>query len=460
MASNGLPGMTTKNLRELIYGLNAQVQHGSGKMAPAINLDNAATTPPFKAVVDEIARQMCLYGSIGRGTGQKSRHSSVVYEEGRKKVLDFVGADRNKYSVIYTNNTTDGINKLASALTNPRDRNGNLRNEEILVISTRMEHHSNDLPWRERAHTEYAEVDAVTGRLILEDFERILKQHPGKTKYVTVTAASNVTGYVNDVHSIARIAHKYGAKIIVDGAQIVAHRKFSMLGNSEEEDVDFFVFSAHKMYSPYGGGALVGLKDVLNDRMPQFYGGGMVSAVCDNAVVYANEPDLYESGSPNVPGVFGMLKAIEVLESIGFDYIQAHEQHLLRMAIDGLSNIPGVFLYGDNENIYDRVGILVFNIEEQWPEYVANELAFRAAISVRHAAFCAHPYVRRLEYHKETDTACRSPVGMVRVSFGIYTTEEDIDTLIRTVKDIADKESVSVFSQGTAETFRLPLDRG
>ena len=143
--------------------------------------------------------------------------------------------------------------------------------------------------------------------MIIEDIERTLKNYRGKIKYVSVTAASNVTGYVNDVHLIAKIAHKYGAKIIVDGAQIVSHREFNMLGNAKEECIDFFVFSAHKMYSTYGGGAIVGLTDVLSTHMPAFYVGGMVESVGDKYVRYTTAPDLYEAGSPNYPGVIGML---------------------------------------------------------------------------------------------------------------------------------------------------------
>ena len=451
--------ISIKNIANLMYGLDTPIQHGSGRMAPAVNLDNAATTPPFKAVAEEVQRQLRYYGSVGRGTGQKSRHSSVVYAEGRGTVLDFVNADKGKYSVFYANSTTDGINKLASALTNPKDRNGEHIDEEVLVVSTRMEHHANDLPWRERAHTVHAEVDAETGRLILADFERLLQHDAYRrmVKYVAVTAASNVTGYVNDVHAIAKSAHKHGAKIIVDGAQIVAHREFSMAGKDRDEDIDFFVFSAHKMYSPYGGGAVVGLKDVLNDRLPQYYGGGMVVTVNDDAVIYADEPDLYEAGSPNVPGVVGMLKAIGTLREIGFGYIEKHEQVLLRRALDGLSEIKGVRLYGDSKQISDRVGILVFNIDGQAPECVANELARRAGIAVRHAAFCAHPYVRRLERQDWLGDSCRPPAGMVRASFGVYTTEEDVDLLVSTVREIA--ESRQIFT-GLGMSLRLPNDRG
>jgi len=239
------------NIRKMMFGVNTLVELDNGELMPAINLDNAATTPPFKKVVTEIEQQLLCYGSIGRGKGQKSEHSTDIYVEGRDIVKDFVGAADDRYTVFYTNSTTDGMNKLASAL---------IESSEDIVLTTRMEHHANDLPWRERAKVVYAEVDEL-GRLIIDDMEKLLIKYEGTIKYVSVTAASNVTGYVNDVHAIAKLAHQYGAKIIVDGAQIVAHRAFSMTGETPEEDVDFFVFSAHKMYSPFGGGAVVGLTD-------------------------------------------------------------------------------------------------------------------------------------------------------------------------------------------------------
>jgi len=415
----------SNRIRDMILGINTPVRLDNGKMSPAINLDNAATAPAFKQVADAIQRQMHYYGSIGRGKGQKSEHSSEIYANGRDIIKKFVGADDSKYTVFYTGCTTDGINKLASALIeSPRD----------MILSTRMEHHANDLPWRERARTVYAEVDDK-GRLIIDDVERLLKKYGGKIKYVTVTAASNVTGYVNDVHKIAKIAHKYGAYIIVDGAQIVAHRTFSMLGVDSDEDIDFFAFSAHKMYSPYGGGAVVGLSEVLNQHIPKFYGGGIVELVTDDDVTYTDAPDVYEAGSPNYAGVVGMLEAIKILEHIGFDYIEKHEKRLLMRALDGFFNNPNITLYGDSKNITDRVGILVFNLNGMDSETVANQLAGRAGIAVRHAKFCAHPYVQRLLDYTPTLT-CDKATGMVRISFGVYNNNDDVDCLIKTVRDL------------------------
>jgi len=461
---------TPKKIRAMMYGVDTPLKD---KNFPAINFDNAATTPPFKSVIDKIQKELLMYGSIGRGLGNKSAHSSEVYEKGRDTVKKFFGLEPkapeyDEYSVIYVNHTTEGMNKLASALIEHE-----CKNKKFSVISTRMEHHANDLPWRERIGIDrmlFADVDEK-GRLKIEDIERLLQENKN-VKYVTITATSNAVGYVNDVHYIAKIVHKYGAKIIVDGAQIVAHREFRMLGNSPEENIDFFVFSAHKMYSPFGGGAIVGLTNILDKHIPCFYGGGMVESVYDYNVDYALPPDLYESGSPNYPGIVGMLEAMRVLKDIGFDYIEKHEQELMKKTIDAFRKIPGIKLYGDNKNYSDRVGIVVFNIGRYSDKDVAEWLAEMSAIAVRHAKFCAHTYVRRLlenpdfsnDDNSDEDNSCMQG-GLVRVSFGIYTNDADIKALIETVKKIANNKFAAIDRVDREAVLakrglRLPNDRG
>jgi len=447
-------GIQETNIRDQIWGLDTPVTLDNGQQIPAINLDNAATTPPFIQVMAEIDEQMKMYGSIGRGKGQKSAHTTDVYVDAREVIKDFVGAKDEKYTVFYAANTTDGINKLASSL---------IKSKRDMVLTTRMEHHANDLPWRARARVVYAEVDSQ-GRLIIDDIERLLKRHRGLIKYVTVTAASNATGYINEVHHIAKLAHKYGAKIVVDGAQIAAHREFSMLGCVPDEDIDFFVFSAHKMYAPYGGGAVVGLKEELDKHIPAFYGGGMVEAVFDTRVCYAPAPDSYEAGSPNYPGLVSMVCAARTLKSIGFEYIAEHEQRLTQRAIKGLERIPGIRLYGDNDYTDDRVGIVVFNLGAMPSADVADYLAGQHGIAVRHGAFCAHPYVRRLTHEPECK-GCEPPAGMVRVSFGIYNSEEDVDALVMAMNELANEAVPVVMMQARKRGMgknegRRPFDRG
>ena len=423
---------TIDNIRQYVAGVDEPVELADGTARPQINFDNAATTPALIPVMEEVNRKLLMYGSIGRGFSQKSNYSTELYEETRRTVLSFVGLDQTEdyeYTCFYVNNTTDGLNKLASALiTDPED----------LVLSTRMEHHANDLSWRERCRVIYAEVDDL-GRVRYDEIERLLQEN--SVKLVAVTAASNVTGYVTDVHRVAKLAHQYGAMIVVDGAQIVAHREFSMKGDTPEENIDFFVFSAHKMYSPYGGGAVIGLRSVLNEHIPEFYGGGTVEIVGDYSVTFKDAPALYEAGSPNYPGVVGMGKAMEILKEVGFDAIQAHEQKLIRRMIDGLKEFDHVVIYGDTENISDRVGVVTFNFTDINSYFLAVKLSEIGGVATRRGAFCAHPYVwRLLGIPDDTldiyqDCGASGTPGMIRVSFGIYNTEEEVDEFLRVLAE-------------------------
>ena len=422
-------GYALDNIRNYVVGIDEEMELESGGKKVVTNFDNAATTPALQPVMDEVNEKLEKYGSIGRGFSPKSDYSTDLYNSTRDKVLEFVGADPEKYTVFYVNNTTDGLNKLATAL---------VQDKSDVILTTRIEHHSNDLPWRENATVIYAEVDDQ-GRVMYDEIEKQLRNN--KVKYVSVTAASNVTGYVTDVHRVAKLAHKYGAKIIVDGAQIVAHRKFSMLGETEDENIDFFVFSAHKMYSPYGGGAVIGLSEDMEEKMPHFYGGGTIHIVGDDWVEYADAPKSYEAGSPNYPGVVGLGKAIEILEEIGFDNIEAHEKELNQRLVDGLLKMDNIIVYGDTEDLSDRVGVITFNFSDANTALIAEELSHRYGIATRRGAFCANPYVWRLygltdeQVHNFAECSDINTPGMIRVSFGIYNTEEEVDYLLKVLPD-------------------------
>ena len=413
-----------EDIRGMIAGIDEPVELEDGKKSPAINFDNASTTPALLPVMKAVNDSLLMYGSVGRGFSQKSDYTTEAFEKCRRSILRFLNADVNEYCCVFVNNTTDGINKLASALITDRDD---------VVLLTRMEHHSNDLPWRERCRVLYAEVDSL-GRIRYDEIERLLKNN--SVRFVSVSAASNVTGYVTDVHRIAGIAHRYGAKIIVDGAQIAAHRPFSMLGKTEEENIDFFVFSAHKMYAPFGEGAVVALKDELELSMPRVFGGGSVTIVSDKSQYYEKPPRSYEAGSPNFAGAVALAKSIGILSEIGMDLVQEHDLLLNRRLIDGLLRL-GLKVYGDTDNIEDRVGVVTFNDPGTNSFLLAQKLMRIGGIATRRGAFCAHPYVWRLlgvpdsdvlDYKKCADA--KTP-GMIRVSFGIYNTEEEVDELLR-----------------------------
>ena len=417
--------------RSEFIGVDEEVDLANGDKAVAINFDNGATTPSLVSVLDEVRAQLPFYGSIGRGKGQKSGHSTATFNAARKVVQDFFNAPESEYTLAFSGTATDALNKVAGALCE----------KDSVVLTTRSEHHANDLPWRAKAaEVRYVDVDEL-GRLRMEEFEEQLAD--GKVTIVSVQAASNVTGYVHDVHAIAKLAHDADALMVVDGAQIASHRAFSLKGDSAAEDIDFFVCSAHKMYAPFGGGCIVGKTDLMNQHIPAYRGGGMVDVVTDADVTWLEAPDLWEAGSPNYFGQISLAKACEALSTVGFDAITEHEQVLLRRALDGLSGISGVTLYADCNDIEDRVGVFTFNIDNVPAVDVAEMLASRWAIAVRQGEFCAHPLCHRLmgytdeEILAERDKPNFSAPAMVRVSMGMYNTEAEIDTLIDAVRTIA-----------------------
>jgi len=410
-------------IRQLFYGLETLMPLENGTISSLINLDNAATTPPFKPVMKEIETQLGMYGTIGRGIGPKSEHCTRYLAQGRDKIKQFFGPLDDRYTVFYTNSTTDGMNKLASALITSPDE---------IVMMTQMEHDANDAPWRNRCDVVYVEVDEY-GRLDLYDMWNSLEAYEGRVKIVSVTAVSHVTGYVNDIHEIARMAHEFGAYIVIDGTQITAHREVSLLGElGEDSDIDFFVFSAHKMYSPYGCGAVIGLIDVLSEHLPEFYIGGMTDVVYEDEIFYLPLPDSYEGSVNNYPGIVGMLKAFDVLDFISFPYIQEHEQLLLRQALNGLNAIPEVIVYGDSDDIGDRIGILIFSIEGIGSDYVADRLAADYGIITSNSDFFCPSYVQIIQ---EMSGYIVAP-GVIRISFGIYTTEEEVEYFIKAIREI------------------------
>lgn len=419
-----------EDLKELFIGLDKKVYvDGKGKLTH-INFDNAATTPPFRRVMKRILESSEYYGSIARGDGQKSQYSSDLYDESRKYILDYFNAPEDQYTAIFINNTTEGLNRLSNIL---------IDDKRDIVITTRMEHHSNDLPWRGKCDLKYVEVDNL-GRLRIDQLKELLDEYSGRVKYVTVSGASNVTGYINDIRTIASYTHKCGAKLIVDGAQLVPHKKVSILGDVEGENIDFLVFSAHKMYAPFGGGAIIGLREEFDKNPPDYKGGGTVEMVLDDKCIWLGAPSRNEAGSPNFFGALAIMEALKQFKKVGFETIEENEKKLLKMLIGGMKDINKVILYGDNDNIDDRLGILVFNILGISYENVGEMLANIRAISVRQGGFCSHPYTRRIlginDNEIEPYISEFGAPGMVRVSLGMYNTKKEVEIFLETVEYI------------------------
>jgi len=425
-------------MSDRIVGSEIMVPLLDGTTRPYINLDNAASTPPLREVMEVVGRFMPYYSSVHRGSGFKSRLSTQVYDLAHEIIARFVGADPQIHTVILGKNTTEAINKLAYRLPMPAGS---------VVLTTMMEHHSNDLPWRHRARTVHVSV-SPEGRLDEGDFDRKLERHAGRVALVAVSGASNVTGLIQPIHRLARKAHQVGARILVDAAQLAPHRAIDMRAPGDPERLDFLALSGHKMYSPFGTGALIGPREVFSVGAPEYRGGGTVEVVTMDEVHWARSPDRDEAGSPNVTGAVALAAAIEVLSEVGMDSIAAHEAELTAHALRQMSRIPGLRIYGDSDvaGVADRLGVIPFALEGVSHSLVAAILGYEAGIGVRSGCFCAHPYVVHLldlpsatrdDWKERVLAGDRSGMpGLVRVSFGCYNTREEVDLLVEALHRI------------------------
>ncbi len=428
----------TATLRERIVGIDRLVPLLDGTEVPYLNLDNAASTPAFRDVMDAVERFVPYYSSVHRGTGFKSRLSTEAYDRAHRVVGRFVGADLDTNCVIFGKNATEAINKLSYRLPLAPD---------AVVISTQLEHHSNDLPWRE--HAEVIHVRATPeGRLDEDDFDRQLQQNRDRVALVAITGASNVSGFVQPIHRLARKAHEVGVRVLVDVAQLAPHRQVDMRPDDDPEHLDFLALSAHKMYAPFGTGALVGPKDLFMQSAPEYSGGGTVDVVTLDFVAWAGLPDREEAGSPNIVGAVAMAAAANALMQIGMEVVADHENGLVAYALERLGAIRGIRVYGeaDPSRSREKVGVIPFNVEGVHHALVSSILGYEGGIGVRHGCFCAHPYVVHLLGLSEDDQAhwreqamrgdkSEMP-GMVRASFGCYNTTEDVDRLVEMLERI------------------------
>jgi selenocysteine lyase/cysteine desulfurase len=418
-----------------VVGADLQVPLLDGSRRRYVNLDNAASTPPLVAVRDAVDRFAPWYSSVHRGSGFKSQISTHAYEQAREAVAEFVGADLSRQSVVFIRNATEGMNKLARVL----GRKG------VVVFTTWMEHHANLLPWQNMAsEVRFIQVDG-DGRLDLEDLERQLRAAPiGVERLVAVSGAYNTTGYTPPLHAAAQVAHRYGARILVDGAQLVPHRPVKMRGTGADDHLDFLVFSAHKLYAPYGSGALITRNDVFTDT-PSELGGGIVEMVTLDRVLWSDLPDREEAGSPNVIGAVALHAAVNRLASLGMHEVARHERELTAYALERLAEVPGLQLLGPH-GLDERVGVFGFRFSEVPHMLVAAILGHEWGIGVRAGCFCAHPGMLHLlkvpqdearRVADEIEAHDRSSVpGAVRASLGLYNTPADVDALVEGLQAI------------------------
>jgi selenocysteine lyase/cysteine desulfurase len=399
-------------LLELVGG-DLSVPLVGGEWARYVNLDYAASAPPLRRVADAVAELLPYYGSVHRGAGFASLVSTEAYTQAREAVRAFLGA-RDDDLVLFTRNTTDAFNLLAGVVP-----------PGTTVLTFTSEHHANLLPWR-RGDVRHLGIPDSPGEA-LEALESALRSLGGGGALVSVTGASNVTGEVWPIEEIARLAHRHGARVALDAAQLAAHRRVEIAAWG----VDYVAFSGHKVYAPYGAGVLAGPADWLDAGRPHLAGGGAVRRVTADAVDWATGPARHEGGTPAAVGAFALAAAVNALSELGWERIVAHEQQLLARLLTGLDAIDGVQTYELWERGHDRVGVVSFNVAGIDPALLAAALGAEHGIGVRDGAFCAHPL---MDHFAARDGR---PRNAVRASIGVGTSEDDIDRLLHAVERIA-----------------------
>lgn len=382
---------------------------------PIVYLDNGATTQKPETVIRAVA-DYCTYCNANphRGAYELSVKATDIYERARVRTQQFIGAARPE-EVVFTKNATEALNLVAYSYGLANVREGD---EIVITIS---EHHSNIVPWQFVAKSRGAVLKYIylgeDGNLSEAD---IAQQITERTKIVAVTQVSNVLGLVNDVRVVADRAHAVGAVVVVDGSQSVPHIKVDV----QAMDADFFAFSGHKMLSPMGIGVLYGKYDILDAMPPFLFGGDMIDYVGEQETTFAELPAKFEAGTQNVSGASGLIAAIDYLDKIGFDRIEAIERDLLSYALPQLRELPFVELYGCDSTRGNKTGIITFNVKDVHPHDVSTILD-SYGVAIRAGHHCAQPLMRYLGQN----ATCRA-------SFYLYNTHEDIDQFIAALKKV------------------------
>ena len=370
-----------------------------------VYFDNAATSQTPTQVIQKIVEYYENHNSnIHRGLHSLSADATDQYESSRKKIQNHFGI-KNDYEVIFTSGTTHGINIVSSGL------ESQIGSSDELIVSE-MEHHSNIVPWQILCEKTGAKLRVIpmkdNGSIDIEAFKKMLNNN---VKFVFVNHVSNSLGTINPIKEIIDLSHKNKTKVLIDGAQGAAHFKI----NLSEIDVDYYVASAHKLCGPTGVGFLYGKSELLEELPPYQGGGEMISSVTFDKTEYADLPHKFEAGTPNISGVIGFGAAIDYMNNIGFDNIEAHEQELLKYATDRLNKIPGIKIYGDQVN---KISVISFNLSNHHPSDIGSILD-QFGIAVRTGQHCTQPI---MDYYKIP--------GTVRVSLSFYNTKSEIDLLI------------------------------
>ena len=440
--------MAPDALRCDFIGLDTCYRLADGRVTRRHYLDSAASTLALRGarqVADELLRH---YANTHSELHFSARIVSRAYDWAHTQALKFVQADPGRHvAFLAGSGCTALLNRLARTLAARRP-------ERDVALVSLMEHHANDLPHRRHAgqivHLPLSGVAPALGPIDLAALEHCLERYRGRVNYVAVSAASNVTGIVNPVHDIAALAHAFGAWVVVDASQSLAHAPLPLSdAGSPDRELDAVVFSGHKLYAPGSPGAAVTRRALLEDVEPDEVGGGMVDDVRQSDYqVTARLPDREEAGTPNILGAVQLGAALNLLQRVDMTRVHAAEQRQLRRLLAGLSVLPGARVYGDLDlQRTPRLGTVAFNLEGLEHGLVAAVLNDYFNVAVRNGCFCAHPYVRELLKPElwaldiDPDAGDAAALlepwqGMVRASLGLYTRDDDIEALLAGAREL------------------------
>ena len=380
---------------------------------PLVYLDNAATTQKPLCVLDAMRDEyLNVNANVHRGVHYLSQQATDLHEAARETVRRFINAPKTE-EIIFTRGTTESINLVVSSFCEEFMGEG----DEVIVSV--MEHHSNIVPWQLQAAKRGIALKVIpiddSGNLLMDEYEKLFSD---RTKIVSVAHVSNTLGTVNPVKDIVRIAHEHGVPVMVDGAQSTPHFKVDV----QDLDCDFFAFSGHKIYGPTGVGVLYGKEEWL-DRLPPYHGGGeMIESVSFERTVFERLPFKFEAGTPDYVATHGLATALDYVSALGMDNIAAHERELTAYCMEQMQTIPGIRLFGTTPDKDAVVSFLVGDIHH----LDMGTLLDRLGIAVRTGHHCAQPVMDRLGVQ-----------GVVRASFALYNTKEEIDALVSGVKRVA-----------------------
>lgn len=380
---------------------------------PLIYLDNAATTQKPLCVLDAMRNEyLNVNANVHRGVHWMSQQATDLHEAARETVRKFINA-QSASEIVFTRGTTEGLNLVAATFADEFLGEG-----DEVIVST-MEHHSNIVPWQLQAAKKHFKLRVIPmsdkGELLQDEYEKLFNEH---TKFVSITHVSNVLGTVNPVKQMIKTAHEHGVPVMVDGAQSAPHFKVDV----QDMDCDFFAFSGHKMYGPTGVGVLYG-KEAWLDKLPPYQGGGeMIEHVSFERTTFEKPPLKFEAGTPDYVATHGLATAINYINSLGIDNIEAHEQELTRYAMQRLGQISDMRIFGHAGHKDAVVSFLVGNIHHMDMGTLLDHLG----IAVRTGHHCAQPLMDRL-----------GVLGTVRASFALYNTKEEIDALAEGIERVA-----------------------